>query len=66
MSKHHNGLGVPLDDPRFFLQEGAKKQPVKSEGLPLVGEFGWPAGEEGRKMRALLQQQGVIAEGTGE
>ena len=65
MSNHNNGLGVPLNDPRFFGSRADK--PVKREGPPILGEMGIPVGETIDRFRH--RAGGVLAEGaegTGE
>jgi len=55
-------LGVPLNDPRFF---GSKaEEPVKREGLPILGEMGIPINEHIDQVRKDAGR--VCAEGTGE
>ena len=65
MGKNRNGLGIP-DDPRFLLPKDRAAQPEKrDDGRLLVGEFGWPAGQEGVIARQRAYMQNVCAEGTG-
>lgn len=64
MSTHHNGLGIPTNDARFFLRgTGITSCPEKKKDAPfLLSETGLPIGAADQ--RAKMRR--VCAEGTGE